>query len=148
VALGVEHLAEDVRFSDAAQRKANEDALDAELGGALANFAGEEALARLQRAGVYAAPVNSAAAVLGDVQTAAREYFVAVDRAVVGTHLYPGAVARFSKTPLQADRPAPLLGEHNGEVFRRLLGMSDADIAELESAGVIGSAPRQYSKAS
>jgi len=86
--------------------------------------------------------------VLGDIQTAAREYFVAVDRAVVGTHLYPGAVARFSKTALQADCPAPLLGEHNGEVFRRLLGMSDAEIAELESAGVIGSAPRQYSKAS
>jgi hypothetical protein len=41
-----------------------------------------------------------------------------------------------------------LLGEHNRDVFRRLLGLSDADIAELESAGVIGTAPRQYSKAS
>jgi crotonobetainyl-CoA:carnitine CoA-transferase CaiB-like acyl-CoA transferase len=147
-ALRLEQLAADGRFSSAAQRKANEDALDAELAGALAKVAAEEALGRLQTAGVYAAPVNSAAAVLGDVQTAARGYFVAVDRAVVGTHLYPGGVARFSNTPLQADRPAPLLGEHNAEVFGRLLGMSAADIAELESAGVIGTAPRQYSKAS
>src|SRR5215472_6635042 len=148
VALRVEHLCDDARFSNPAQRKTNEDALDAELAGALAKVAAEEALTRLQGAGVYAAPVNSAPAILGDVQTAAREYFVAVDRAVVGTHLYPGAVARFPKTPLQADRPAPLLGEHNGEVFRRILGMSDGDIAGLESAGVIGSAPKQYSKAS
>jgi len=147
-ALGIEHLADDARFSDAARRKANEGALDAELTGALAGLAAEEALRRLQSAGVYGAQVNSAAAVLGDGQIAARGYFVAVDRAVVGTHLYPGSVPRFSRTPLKSDDPAPLLGEHNADVFQRLLAMSDAEIAELESAGVIGTAPRQYSKAS
>ena len=141
-------IANDARFSDAANRKKNEDALDAELTRALSTLDAEAAISRLQAAGVYAAPVNSAAAVLGDPQISDRGYFVAVDRAVVGTHLYPGAVPRLSKTPLQADAPAPLLGEHNGEVFRRLLGMSDSEIAELEASGVIGTAPRQYSKAS
>jgi crotonobetainyl-CoA:carnitine CoA-transferase CaiB-like acyl-CoA transferase len=136
------------RFSSLGSRKANEDALDAELNRALSALTIEEAVHRLKVARVYAAPVNSAAGVLGDPQLADRGYFVAVDRAVVGTHLYPGAVARFSKTPLKADEPAPLLGEHNSDVFRRLLGMSDTEIAELEAAGVIGTTPRQYQKAS
>ncbi len=147
-ALGIGNLANDARFSDIARRKQNEDALDAELTRALSAMSIDEALARLQAAGVHAAPVNSAAAVLGDPQISDRGYFVAIDRAVVGTYLYPGAVARFSGTPLQADVPAPLLGEHNAEIFRRLLGMTEAEIAELEAAGVIGTSPRQYSKAS
>jgi len=142
------NLSSDARFASAASRKLNEDALDAELNRAFSALSLEDALARLQPAGVYAAPVNSAAAVLGDAQISDRSYFVAVDRAVVGTHLYPGAVPRFSLTPLKADDPAPLLGEHNGDVFRRLLGMTEAELAELEAAGIIGTAPRQYSKAS
>jgi len=142
------NLSSDARFASAVSRKQNEDALDAELNRVFSALSLEDALARLQPAGVYAAPVNSAAAVLGDAQISDRGYFVAVDRAVVGTHLYPGAVPRFSQTPLKADDPAPLLGEHNGDVFRRLLGMTEAELAELEAAGIIGTAPRQYSKAS
>jgi len=147
-ALGIEHLASDPRFLDPARRKANEDALDAEISRMLSAMTQEDALDRLRNAGVHAAPVNSAAAVLGDPQLAGRGFFVPVERAVVGTHLYPGPVARFSNTPLRGDLPAPLLGEHNGDVFRRVLGMTDAEIAELEAAGIIGTAPRQYSKAS
>ncbi len=147
-ALRIEHLAGDTRFAGAAHRKANQDALDAELTRALSTLSIDDACDRLKAAGLYVAPVNSAAAVLGDPQISDRGYFVAIDRAVVGTYLYPGAVARFSDTPLKADEPAPLLGEHNGEIFRRVLGMTDAEITELEAAGVIGTAPRQYSKAS
>src|SRR5262249_6455229 len=135
-------------FSSIDSRKANEDALDAEIRSALASVAIDDATARLTAAGVYAAQVNSAAAVLADPQLSDRGYFVPIDRAVVGTHLYPGTVARFPETPSVPERPAPLLGEHNHEVFRRLLGMGDGEISALESAGIIGTAPRAYSKAS
>lgn len=37
-------------------------------------------------------------------------------------------------------RPAPLLGEHNYELLREI-GVTDAEIAELEDDGVIGTAP-------
>ena len=147
-ALGLTNLATDPRFIDLASRKANEDILDAELTRALATMSVEDAVARLRDAAVYAAPVNSAPAVLGDAQLQDRGYFVPIERAVVGTHLYPGAVARMSATPAAQDAPAPLLGEHNAEVFRELLNMTDAELAELEAAGVIGTAPRDYRKAS
>jgi crotonobetainyl-CoA:carnitine CoA-transferase CaiB-like acyl-CoA transferase len=142
-ALSVERLADDPRFNLESARKANEDALDAELSRALAPLSADDCVARLRDAGVLVAPVNPAAAVIADPQIQSREYFVAIDRAVVGTHLYPGAVARLPDTPLRADAPAPLLGEHNRQVFGEILGMSDDDVAELERAGVIGSSPRQ-----
>jgi crotonobetainyl-CoA:carnitine CoA-transferase CaiB-like acyl-CoA transferase len=135
---------DDKRFANASARKANEDALDAELSRAIAPLNGEDCVARLRDAGVIAAPVNPASAVIADPQIQSREYFVAIDRAVVGTHLYPGAVARIPDTPLRADTPAPLLGEHNRQVFAETLGMTDDEISELERIGVIGSSPRQY----
>ena len=85
---------------------------------------------------------------MGDAQLQSRDYFVAIDRAVVGTHLYPGAVANLPDTPLRDDVPAPLLGEHNRDVFRDVLSMGEAEIVELEDAGIIGTAPRQYRAAS
>ncbi len=135
---------DDQRFATASERKANEDALDAELSRAIGPLNADDCLARLRDAGVLAAPVNPASAVMADPQIQSREYFVAIDRAVVGTHLYPGAVARIPETPLRADTPAPLLGEHNRQVFADTLGMTEAEVAELERIGVIGSNPRQY----
>ena len=110
---------DDKRFATASERKANEDALDAELSRAIAQLNADDCVERLRDAGVLVAPVNSAPAVMADPQIQSREYFVAIDRAVVGTHLYPGAVARIPETPLRADAPAPLLGEHNRQVFAR-----------------------------
>ncbi len=141
-ALGLAHLAADARFSDASRRKLNEDALDAELARALSTMSADDAAHRLSAAGAYAAVVHSAAAVLADAQLGDRGYFVAIDRAVVGTHLYPGAVPRLFSTPLNADAPAPLLGEHNRAVLGGMLGMSEAEIGELERSGVIGTRPR------
>jgi crotonobetainyl-CoA:carnitine CoA-transferase CaiB-like acyl-CoA transferase len=141
-ALGIDRIADDPRFAGAPARKANEDALDAELSRAIAPLSADDCVARLHEANVLAAPVNSAPAVMADPQIQSREYFVAIDRAVVGTHLYPGPVARIPETPLRADEPAPLLGEHNRQVLAELLKMSDDEIAELERAGVIGSRPR------
>jgi len=146
--LGLESLADDSRFASASARKANEDALDAELSRAIVRLNLDDCVALLRKAEVLAAPVNSAPAVMADPQIQSREYCVAVERAVVGTHLYPGAVARIPGTPLRADSPAPLLGEHNRQVFAETLGMSGDEIAELERIGVIGSSPRQYQKAS
>jgi len=141
-ALGLEHLARDPRFADAARRKANEDALDAELGAALAMLGADAAAERLLAAGVPAGPVSPAPAVLADRQIVARGFFVPIERAVVGMHLYPGAPVRLSATPLDAARPSPLLGEHNAVVIREILGMSAAELEELEREGLIGTRPR------
>jgi crotonobetainyl-CoA:carnitine CoA-transferase CaiB-like acyl-CoA transferase len=141
--LGLERVMDDPRFRSACDRKTNEDALDAELSRVIATLSPDDCVERLIDADVLATPVNSAPAVMSDPQIQSRDYFVTIDRAVVGTHLYPGAVARIPETPLRADAPAPLLGEHNRQVFAGLLGMTGDQIAQLERDGVIGSTPRQ-----
>jgi crotonobetainyl-CoA:carnitine CoA-transferase CaiB-like acyl-CoA transferase len=145
-ALDAHALAQDPRFAGESERKRNEDALDAELSRLLKNANVEEVARRLIEAGVPAGQAHSAADVLGDTQLGVRGFFVPIDRAVVGTHLYPGAPAHFSETALVADRPAPLLGEHNREVFRDILRMSDAEIDALEREGIIGREPRIQSR--
>ncbi len=44
--------------------------------------------------------------------------------------------------PHKVARPAPWLGQHNGEVLREILGLDEARIAKLAAAGVIGTAPK------
>ncbi|MGH7934058.1 MAG: CaiB/BaiF CoA transferase family protein [Candidatus Binataceae bacterium] len=145
-ALGLARFAADPRFQDAAARKANHDALDAELNAALKDCSAEETMERLVAAGVMAGTVNSPPQVLADRQIAARAFFVPVERAVVGTHLYPGSVAHLPSTPLDPSRPAPLLGQHNTQVMVQILGMSEIELQELEQAGIIGTRPRQFAQ--
>ena len=65
-----------------------------------------------------------------------REFFGEVDRPATGPLLYPGLPLRFGteRPPL---RRAPLLGEHNAEVYGELLGYGAADLARMRGAGVI-----------
>ncbi|HXN86567.1 MAG TPA: CoA transferase [Candidatus Binataceae bacterium] len=142
-ALGTASLARDPRFATESNRKRNEDALDAELSSLLKDRGADETARILIEAGLLAGQVHSSADVLGDPQLSARGFFVPIDRAIVGTYLYPGAAEHFSETPLMPDRPAPLLGEHNRMVFREILAIPDAEIDALEKAGIIGTEPRR-----
>jgi CoA:oxalate CoA-transferase len=47
-----------------------------------------------------------------------------------------GLTARFEKTPGTVDAPPPALGEHNRRIFRSL-GLSEAELTDLKSKGVI-----------
>jgi crotonobetainyl-CoA:carnitine CoA-transferase CaiB-like acyl-CoA transferase len=96
---------------------------------------------RLQRAGVAAAPVNSAAEVLRERQVRARDSFVWIDRKHVGSHPYPGVTARLAATPGAVRSAAPCLGEDNRFVLAEIVGLARAEIEELERDGVIGDWP-------
>lgn len=63
------------------------------------------------------AMVRSTAEVSDCPQLRSRGFFVAVDRAEIGSLRYPGAPWRFSLTPWQIRFPAPLLGQQNEKVL-------------------------------
>ena len=53
------------------------------------------------------------------------------------TFVYPGSGAIFNGSPWQISRRAPLVGEHNGEIFGEELGLSREELARLSDSGVI-----------
>jgi crotonobetainyl-CoA:carnitine CoA-transferase CaiB-like acyl-CoA transferase len=67
-----------------------------------------------------------------------RGFFVEVTHPEAGTHRYPGLFAKMSGTPLTYRTPSPCLGEHNEYVYKKLLGVSDEEYAELEREQHIG----------
>lgn len=83
-------------------------------------------------------PVNAPQDSLKDVQLTSRGYWVNLEHPELGTSLtYPGAFAKMSETPLRIQHRAPLIGEHNLEVYERELGLSKKEIATLKKAKVI-----------
>ena len=68
---------------------------------------------------------------------AAREFFVNLDHPVAGSGMYPGPGPQLSGLDLPVNRPAPLLGQHNSEVFCGELGYSSPDLVQLRAGGII-----------
>ena len=50
---------------------------------------------------------------------------------------YPGAPVKMTETPWKIHRRAPLIGEHNEEVYLKELGLSREELALLKANGVI-----------
>jgi formyl-CoA transferase len=51
--------------------------------------------------------------------------------------VYPGCFARFSGAPCRIRRRAPLIGEHNQEIYHGELGMPQEELVRLKEAGII-----------
>ena len=128
----------DTRFADPVARHTHQAVLDEAIGEWTQQYERMEVMQTLQTAGVPAMPVLSSADVLNDPHMKARDYFQRTTRAEVGPHAHGLHWAHFSDTPLSLRRPAPLLGEHNEFVLKELLGLSDAELSDLERDEVIG----------
>ena len=67
---------------------------------------------------------------------AARDYWQQIEHD--GEQItYAGPWAKLSQTPIATRHRAPHIGEHNDYVYGDLLGLSDEEISELATAGVI-----------
>jgi crotonobetainyl-CoA:carnitine CoA-transferase CaiB-like acyl-CoA transferase len=102
----------------------------------------DAAARELVAAGIPAAAVVPAYAVLDDPQLRARRFFETVEHPEVGTHEYPTWPLRMSGGPdTWWTGPAPTLGEHTEDVLRDALGCSDEELERLRGEHVIGTAP-------
>ena len=83
------------------------------------------------------APVASTKDISEDVQLAARNYWVRVEHPELKTSLnYCGPFIGMSESPIQFKRRAPLIGEHNREVYNEI-GLKETDLKTLKEKGVI-----------
>ncbi len=70
-----------------------------------------------------------------DPQYKARENIKFFDDPRVGEIAMPNVCPRLSDTPGSIDWLGPKLGEHNDEVYKTLLGLSEREIGVLEGQG-------------
>jgi crotonobetainyl-CoA:carnitine CoA-transferase CaiB-like acyl-CoA transferase len=124
-------------FENRLTRAANWDALKLFL----QEWVQERSVNELYRAGqerrVPLAPVSTMADLLASEHLKSRGFFAVLDHPQAGRVTAPGAPYRFSVTPWEIRRPAPLLGQHNEEVLVRQLGISQAALATLRADGVV-----------
>ena len=66
-----------------------------------------------------------------------RGFTTTVEHPVAGRVTAPGAPFQLSRTPWQVRCPAPLLGQHNVDVYRGQLGYGLSDLVAMRRAGVI-----------
>ncbi|MCC6382032.1 MAG: CoA transferase [Dehalococcoidia bacterium] len=137
-ALGHPEAVSDPRFATFADRKANEDALDALVGQWTAPLRAEDAMTALQAHGVPAGVVQNAQDLLDrDPHMRARGYYRYLDHPETGRAAYDGPAFVLSETPGELTAPAPLLGQHTMEVCERILGLSTDEVADLLAEGVL-----------
>ncbi|RLC93426.1 MAG: hypothetical protein DRI39_05715 [Chloroflexi bacterium] len=82
------------------------------------------------------APLYTTEDLVNDPHFRERGFFVEIEHPRTGRLTYPGAPFRPSETPAKTPRAAPLLGEHNVEIYCSL-GYSREDLARLRDAGAI-----------
>ncbi len=97
----------------------------------------EEVVGLLAKTGVPVAPVLDLDQVKANEHAKAREMFVKVDHPTLGEVSLPGFPIKFSETKGDMTMPAPLLGQHNEEVYSELLGISKEELEELRKEGVV-----------
>lgn len=93
-------------------------------------------LAIKHNAQVY--PMSSAAEIVGNIQLDARDYWVELEHPELGTTItYPGSFVKTTELPPRISRRAPLIGEHNQEIYEKELGISREKLVILKQAKVI-----------
>ncbi len=122
-------------FDTHAGRGSNDDILRTIIREELLNFEMDYLVTEGQRMGLTIGPVHNVTQAVNHSHLQAREAFVEIDHPIAGRFKYPHRPVSMSNTPPIPAR-APLLGEHNEEIFSRL-GISRERLHQLATAGVI-----------
>ena len=129
VAWDIADLASEPELSTAAGRIARAAEIDARLRRWCASRTAEAAATALQANGVPAGTVQDGGQLMADPQLGARDFWYTTDHPVFGERPFDRFPALWSTTDLQPYLlSGAYIGEHNFEVYRDLVGMSEDDI--------------------
>jgi formyl-CoA transferase len=95
-----------------------------------------EVLAKLNAHNIPCGPILSTKEIIEDTSLADNEIVVKVDHPERGEFTTVGMPIKLSDSPADI-QTSPLLGEHNEEIYGKELGVTDTELAELKSNGVI-----------
>jgi crotonobetainyl-CoA:carnitine CoA-transferase CaiB-like acyl-CoA transferase len=133
---GQPELADDARFARNAGRVRHRAVLVPMLATLMKQRTRADWLKALEEAKVPCGPINDLADVFADPHVRARAMTVQMPHPLAGSVRLVASPMKFSATPVQYQRPPPLLGEHTAEVLREL-GLDADEVAALRAAQAI-----------
>lgn len=135
--IGKERLGKDSRYCSNRVRYQHQEFLNALAREWVSDKTVAEVVEALTAAGIPVGPVYSIPQVLADEHIRAREMVVEMEYPQAGKVPLPGLAVKLSETPGALDQRGPEIGEHNHQVLGELLGCDEAQLRDLEKAGVI-----------
>ena len=128
----------DPKFATRGSRNDNWEELRDLVAPKLAQWDNLDLMRETMARGLVIGLVQSPEQVVDSPHLAERGFFVELDHPEVGTLEYPGPGFFIDgANPMQSTRAAPRLGEHNAEVYRGRLGLSNEELGRLRAARVV-----------
>jgi crotonobetainyl-CoA:carnitine CoA-transferase CaiB-like acyl-CoA transferase len=134
---GCEHH-RDERFRTNAKRVRHREVLVPLLQGLLRQRSVEDWVRSLEPLGIPIGRINSVEQVFDHPQVRSRGMRLELSHPCAGEVPQVASPIKMSQTPPTYGSAPPLLGQHTDRVLREYLGLSDAQLAQLRSEGVIG----------
>jgi formyl-CoA transferase len=136
-AMGRPELADDPRYATHGARGANQAELDRLIDDWTRGRSVDAVIAVMNEAGVPVGRIYRAPDMLEDPHFKAREAIIRIPHKIFGALAMQNVAPKLSRTPGQIRFAGPELGEHNEEVYKGMLGIDDAKLAELGQRGVV-----------
>jgi crotonobetainyl-CoA:carnitine CoA-transferase CaiB-like acyl-CoA transferase len=125
-------------FDMAVQTQEMQNQIEVHIDKLFSLFTKEQLYGEALKRGIMLCPVNTSKDILKNNQLKNRKYWIDINHPELSTDIkYPGAFAKLSETPLTIKKRAPLIGEHNLDIYRGELGLSDSELQSLKKTGII-----------
>ncbi len=134
--IGHPEVPEDPRFKDRKEREKYIEELTRLIEEWTSKHSKHEVMMVMGEAGVPCGAVMDSIELLNDPHLKERGMVVTVDHPVRGKFTMPGCPVKLEDSPAEV-KSAPLLGQHNAEIYGAMLGLGASDLEQLQQQGVI-----------
>ena len=136
-AIGLPGLAEDPRYKRNADRVQHREQLIETLSEHFLTASADEWVSLIHAVKVPVGPINNIAQALAEPQAEARDMLVPLAHPLNPAFAMVGSPIKLSGSPVEYQRPPPVLGQDTDTVLRECLGLDDAQLTELKKRQVI-----------
>jgi succinyl-CoA--D-citramalate CoA-transferase len=136
-AVGHPEWAKEERYATHHARGENMEELDSMISEWTKERTGDKVLKIMAEAGVPAGKVFTAKDMVEDPHYAARVNVITVEDPEIGEFPMQNVIPRLSETPGKIRWTGPKLGQHNAEVYEKVLGLGEEEQDSLRERGII-----------